>query len=241
MHICISNLQILAIPSAILCVYVVTEEINMTKAERFWNKMARKYSRDAIKDMASYEYTLERTRSYLKPAHRVLELGAGTSSTAMLLAGGVAHYTATDISSEMVAIGQEKLDKTPIPSLEIEVGDAGGFAQGSNQFDVVIGLNLFHLVDDPDAVFSQVHGMLPKGGLFISKTACLADWPNVFMRLFVRIMVGVMTMIKFAPKPIHFFKIKTLELMIENAGFEIIESGNHPVSPPSRYVVARKT
>ena len=213
----------------------------MTKAARFWNKMARKYSRDAIKDMASYEYTLERTRSYLKPTHRVLELGAGTSSTAMLLAGDVGHYTATDISSEMVAIGQEKLLEAPVSGLEIEVGGVCDFAQKGDQYDVVVGLNLFHLINDPEAVFSQVHGMLPKGGLFISKTACLADWPNVFMRLFIRLAVGVMTLIRFAPKPIHFFKIKTLELMIENAGFEIIESGNHPVSPPSRYVVARKT
>ena len=72
----------------------------MTKAAKFWDKMARKYSRDAIKDMTSYEYTLERTKSYLKPTDRVLELGAGTSSTAMLLAADVAHYQSSDLSSE---------------------------------------------------------------------------------------------------------------------------------------------
>ena len=49
--------------------------------------MARKYSRDAIKDMASYEYTLERTRSYLNATDRVLELGAGTSSTRVVISG----------------------------------------------------------------------------------------------------------------------------------------------------------
>jgi ubiquinone/menaquinone biosynthesis C-methylase UbiE len=212
----------------------------MTKAAKFWDRMARKYSRDAIKDMASYEYTLERTRSYLKPTDRVLELGAGTSSTAMLLAGDVASYVASDLSSEMVAIGCEKLAETPIPSLDIAVGSVGDFAQRGEAIDVVLGFNLFHLIDDPETVFSQVHGMLPKGGLFISKTACLNDWPNVFKRMLIRVMVGVMTMIGFAPRPIHFFKIRTLEALIESAGFEIIESGNHPVSPPSRFIVARK-
>ena len=212
----------------------------MTKAAKFWDTMARKYSRDAIKDMTSYEYTLERTKSYLKPTDRVLELGAGTSSTAMLLAADVAHYQSSDLSSEMVAIGHEKLAETSIPNLDIAVGSVGDFAQRGEAFDVVMGFNLFHLIDDPETVFSQVHGMLPKGGFFISKTACLNDWSNVFMRIFVRLLVGVMTMIGFAPRPIHFFKIKTLETMIEGAGFEIIESGNYPVSPPSRFILARK-
>ena len=212
----------------------------MANAERFWNKIARKYSRDAIKDMASYEYTLGRTRSYLKPTDRVLELGAGTSSTAMLLAGDVAHYQASDLSSEMVAIGREKLAETPIASLDIDVGSIGSFARMGDMFDVVLGLNLFHLVDDPEDVFSQVHGILPQGGLFISKTVCLNDWPNVFMRMFVRLMIGFVTMIGLVPRPVHAFKIETLDAMVERAGFEIIESGNHPVSPPSHYIVARK-
>ena len=210
----------------------------MTKAAKFWNKMARKYSRDTIKDMASYEYTLERTRSYLKATDKVLELGAGTSSTAMLLAGDVADYTASDFSSEMVAIGQEKLLETPNPRLNIQVGGVDTFA--GEKFNVVIGLNLFHLVENPERVFSQIHGMLEKDGLFISKTVCLADAPGVWKRMMFRAMVGVVTTLRLVPRPIHCFKINALEEMIENAGFEIVESGNHPVSPPSRYVVARK-
>jgi cyclopropane fatty-acyl-phospholipid synthase-like methyltransferase len=216
------------------------KEIDMTNAARFWNKMARKYSRDAIKDMASYEYTLERSRSYLKSTDHVLELGAGTSSTAMLLAGDVASYVASDLSSEMVAIGHERLRENPISSLDIRVGSVDDFADAGETFDVIMGLNLFHLVEGPDAVFSQIHDMLPTGGLFISKTACLADWPNAFMRFAIRSMIGVVTRLGFVPRPVHFFKIKTLEALIEGAGFEIIESGNHPVSPPSRYIVARK-
>ncbi len=212
----------------------------MANAAKFWNKMARKYSRDAIKDMASYEYTLERTRSYLNATDRVLELGAGTSSTALLLAGEVASYTATDISSEMVAIGREKLAETPVSGLEIKVGDLKTFADKTGGFDVVMGLNLFHLVENPTSAFSQIHGMLAQDGLFISKTACLADEPKFLKRMMFRVMVAVVGTLRLVPRPIHCFRVRELEAMIENAGFEIIESGNHPVSPPSRYVVARK-
>jgi SAM-dependent methyltransferase len=222
------------------CVYVVLKETDMAKAAKFWNKMARKYSRDAIKDMASYEYTLERTRSYLKATDRVLELGAGTSSTAILLAGDVATYTASDISSEMVVIGQEKLAQTPVAGLDIKVGDLQMFADGRGVFDVVMGLNLFHLMDNPSGEFSQIHGILAQNGLFISKTACLADEPKFLKRMMFRVMVAVVGTLRLVPRPIHCFRVRELEAMIESAGFEVVESGNHPVSPPSRYIVARK-
>ena len=35
-------------------------------------------------------------------------------------------------------------------------------------------------------------------------------------------------------------EIKKLEDIISAAGFKIIETGNYPASPPSRYIVARK-
>ena len=39
---------------------------------------------------------------------------------------------------------------------------------------------------------------------------------------------------------VHFMAIGELEETIASGGFEIIETGNHPASPPSRYIVARK-
>lgn len=212
----------------------------MANTAKFWDKVARKYSRDTIKDVASYEYTLERTRSYLKPSDHVIEFGAGTSSTAMLLAGDVARFTATDISSEMVQIGREKLEQSEIGNLDIVVGVVADHAAQDKTYDVVLGHNLFHLVEQPEQVFDQIAGLVPKGGVFISKTPCLADEPNSLKRMMFRTAVFVLTAVGYAPRPVHFYKILTLERMIEAAGFEIIESGNYPKSPPSRYVVARR-
>jgi ubiquinone/menaquinone biosynthesis C-methylase UbiE len=213
----------------------------MTKAAAFWDKIAPKYSRDKIKDQASYEYTLDRTRSYLKQTDRVLELGAGTSSTALLLAKGVGSYVATDISGGMVAIGKEKLANTNITNLEIKVGDTDTIFEQGEKFDAVLGLNLFHLTNNPQQVFHRINSMLPLGGMFISKTPCLADEPSFLKRILIRTILPILMGIGIAPRPVHAFRIATLEAMIEKAGFEIIENGNHPVSPPSRYVVARKT
>jgi len=213
----------------------------MTKAAKFWDKVARKYSRNNIKDIVSYEYTLERTRSYLKPTDRVLELGAGTSSTALLLAENAGSYVASDISPEMIAIGNEKLSETKLKNLTIEVGTVTDFARKQAEFDVIMGFNLFHLAKRPEDVFEQIGSMLPVGGLFISKTPCLADESNVLKRLMFRLAIPVLTTLGFAPRPVHMFKVASFDAMIESAGFEIIESGIHPASPPSRYIVARKT
>ena len=50
---------------------------NPTTDAQFWDRAARKYARDPIKDMAGYERTIERTRQYLKAGDVALELGCG--------------------------------------------------------------------------------------------------------------------------------------------------------------------
>ncbi|MEO1704634.1 MAG: SAM-dependent methyltransferase, partial [Pseudomonadota bacterium] len=81
----------------------------------FWTKIAPKYARDPIADMAAYTATLERMRACLRPGDAVLELGAGTTTTARDLAGQVRDYLATDIAAGMIRIGEEKQDADPIP------------------------------------------------------------------------------------------------------------------------------
>ncbi|TIX46041.1 MAG: class I SAM-dependent methyltransferase, partial [Mesorhizobium sp.] len=84
---------------------------------RFWDRSSRKYAMGAIADQAGYERTLDRTRALLEPGDRVLELGCGTGTTALRLAGDVQDYLATDISAGMIAIANEKHAAGPIPAL----------------------------------------------------------------------------------------------------------------------------
>ena len=57
----------------------------MHKTAKFWDKAAAKYAKSPIEDIEAYNYTIGRTRSYLSPTDRVLEVGCGTGSTALLL------------------------------------------------------------------------------------------------------------------------------------------------------------
>jgi len=127
----------------------------MQNAETFWNKAAEKYAQSPISDMEAYQYTLERTRSYLKASDTVLEVGAGTGSTALLLASNVAHIHATDISSEMIRIARTKAETEGITNASFAAQDT--LTVGEPIYDVVLAHNLLHLVEDIDAALSATY------------------------------------------------------------------------------------
>lgn len=199
----------------------------------FWDRIARKYAARPISNMEAYEYTLGRTKSYLRETDRVLELGCGTASTAMLLAPGVGHITATDISPEMVEIGREKAEAEGVENITNLVAAIGDAALGDD-YDAVLAFNLLHLTDDPVQAIRDIHQMVKPGGLFISKTVCLEGLMGL-----MRVPMFVMSRLGKWPK-VRFLTQRGLERMIADAGFEIVESGNYPKKPPSRYIVARK-
>jgi len=73
----------------------------------------------------------------------VLEIGCGTGTTALRLAHRVRRLHATDVSSQMVAIAQEKIAATPVAQLDFAVLDAAGAAQQAPQaYDVVLAFNV---------------------------------------------------------------------------------------------------
>lgn len=212
----------------------------MTQAS-FWDGVAERYSRDKIADPDAYEYTLERTKSYLSERDKVLELGAGTSSTALRLAPVVDRYLATDGSSEMVRIGLEKLAKEGgVGNLEIDTGSFSTPAFVGAGFNRVLAFNVLHLVPDISVALRQVHAMLGEDGVFISKTPCLGSNPSLMKRVLFRTMVPAMQLVGKAPRPVHFLKVESLDALVEAAGFELVETGNFPVKVPSRFLVARK-
>ncbi len=209
----------------------------MLDAAKFWDKIAPKYAKDPIGDMAAYEYTLGRTKSYLAASDRVLELGCGTGSTALLLAPHVREMVGTDISQGMIDIARTKAKADAIDNIEFRVATAEAAAKIQDPFDVVLGYNLFHLVQTAETIFADVHRMLPVGGYFISKTPCLADKSFGWKRFPIRAAIPVMQMLGKAP-PVRFLTQAQLENAITDAGFDIVESGNFPAI--SRYVVARR-
>lgn len=211
---------------------------DMTTDAAFWNKAAEKYAASSIGDQAAYEYTLGRTQSYLKPSDTVLEIGCGTGSTALELAGCVARYVGTDISEEMIGYARAKAEDRPIQGLEFRVMPVAEALADQGSADVVCAFSILHLLRDLDGSLAAIRDVLPKGGLFISKTPCLRSM-GLGMRIGVAIALPLMRMVGKAPF-VHKLSTKELTRKIEAQGFEIVETVPSPKGA-HHYVVARKT
>lgn len=209
----------------------------MNKDKSFWDKIAAKYAADPIADIAAYEFTKERTQSYLKASDRVLEIGCGTGSTAIELSPYLGHITASDLSPNMIEIGKKRAQDANVKNIDLIAADVFDPQFQPNSFDVVLAHNMLHLVRDRAAVIAQARQLLKPSGLFISKTVCRSStMPFKYKAMFA--MIPLAQLLGKAPF-VNMTTIDSLEGDIKTAGFEIIETGNYPAQPPSRYVVAK--
>jgi ubiquinone/menaquinone biosynthesis C-methylase UbiE len=203
---------------------------------RFWDKIARKYAASPIGDMEGYERTIDRTRQLLRATDTVLELGCGTGTTALKLAPHVARMVATDLSPEMIAIAREKAAAQGCTNAEFAVAGPEDALWPDASFDAVLAFNLWHLVADRAAALAHVRRVLKPGGLFVSKTPCLAE-----MNPLIRLAVPVARLIGQAPW-VAIFSASDLEREIEAAGFAIVERARHGSGRKDAriFIVARK-
>ena len=147
----------------------------ISKHARFWDKIAKRYARTPIKDEATYQRKLAITRELMEPHMHVLEFGCGTGSTALLHAPYVDRILAIDVSARMIEIARNKAANEDIDNVYFEQADMEQFQANAEQFDMVLGLSILHLLDDRDTTIAQVYQVLKPGGTFISSTACLGD------------------------------------------------------------------
>lgn len=201
---------------------------------KFWDRVARKYAQDPIKNVAAYEATLDAVRSRLGAKDRVLEIGCGTGTTALALAGSTGPYTGADVSGGMIEIAREKLAGAGLPNLEFTVAPALETRFDAGSFDRVLAFNLLHLLADLPAALARVHQVLTPGGLFISKSPCLRQ-----MGLHIRLILPLMKRFYGLPH-LGTYRAQDLEDALCAAGFEIVEARAFDGAPNSWYVVARK-
>jgi 2-polyprenyl-3-methyl-5-hydroxy-6-metoxy-1,4-benzoquinol methylase len=202
---------------------------------RFWDRLAVKYAKKAVPDEDAYARTLERVRTHLTPNDRVLELGCGTGTTARKLASSAREILATDYSAKMIAIAAAKAEAEGVTNVSFRRSTLDDPALGHASFDVVMAMNLFHLLDDIPGRFARVRELIRPGGLFISKTPCIGD-----QGFHMRLALPVLRAVGIAPY-VNFVTERSLAADIVGAGFGIEETGMYPKKSRSFFVVARKT
>jgi 2-polyprenyl-3-methyl-5-hydroxy-6-metoxy-1,4-benzoquinol methylase len=187
----------------------------MNSSIRFWNRSAERYARRPITDHGAYLKKIALTQEYFRPEMDVLEFGCGTGSTARIHAPRVRSYLATDASPRMIDIARERQADDVGNNLRFEVATLDDIQHRQQSFDAILGLNILHLLRDPEYAIQQVFNMLKPGGVFISNTACLQD-----TRPYLRPVALVARILRLAPF-VKFLSRSDLEKEMEGAGFII--------------------
>ncbi|WP_196138917.1 class I SAM-dependent methyltransferase [Aliikangiella sp. G2MR2-5] len=206
----------------------------MTQTALFWDKISKKYAAKPVADEEAYQKKLAMTQAYLTHESKVLEFACGTGSTALVHAPLVSSYTAIDISPKMVEICKNKLSDTEIHNLEFKVATLDDYRQFENEYDVILGLSILHLLSNYKEVIAQTFKMLKPGGIFVSNTGCLSDH-----MAYMRFILPLMKLLGLAPH-VEFFSRKELEQSMLSSGFIIEKAWLPPKSKTSYFVIARK-
>jgi len=151
----------------------------METSMKFWDKTAERYSKQPIADEATYQKKIAKTREYLTPESMVLEFGCGTGSTSIQHAPYVKYIHAIDISSKMIEIANSKQADGKSNNVTFTRATLSEFKPADRSLDMVLGLNILHLLDNWQETITDVHRMLKPGGVFITSTVCLTGWTRL--------------------------------------------------------------
>lgn len=201
-------------------------------AAPFWDKLATKYAKKPVPDEAIYQRKLQLTQHYLSASDVVLEFGCGTGSTALVHAPKVERIDATDISPAMIAIAKERAQAANVSNVSFEVGELEDFKLKPDSYDAVLGLNIMHLIHNPEVTLREIHRVLKTDGVFVSSTPLLKNEP-----IFVRWVIKVMQALGRAPHINFLAKDQYLKL-VTDTGFELVQAW--VPDKASIFLIARK-
>jgi len=199
---------------------------------KFWDLMAKRYSKQPLADEEAYQKKLQVTRKYFRPDMEVFEFGCGTGSTAIAHAPYVKHILAIDGSRKMIEICQGKADAGNIKNVTFEQSTIDEFSTPDNTYDAVLGLSILHLLKNKEEIIAKVHKMLKPGGIFVTSTICIGD-DQKFIKFVAPIMMLVGLVLKIFTK-------EELKKSLTNAGFKIDYEWQPPGKGKAVFIVGKK-
>lgn len=208
---------------------------NRTADPAFWNKLAKRYSRQPVANPDAFERKIAITQAQMTPRDVVCDLGCGTGSLALRLAPYAAHVHGLDLSSEMVRIARGKAAAQNIDNVTFHISavdDDLPFEPES--FDGVCAYSLLHLVEDRPATLARIHQLLKPGGFFISSTVCLGE-----SRLPMAPLLQLMRWLGKAPM-VKLFSKQTIADDIRAAGFVNLNQPDVGAKSDIAFIVAKK-
>lgn len=199
----------------------------------FWDMFAKLYSSRRITNESNYRKKLDITRSYLRPEMTLLEFGCGTGNTALVHAAFVRKIDGIDYSSRMIDIALDNAKMNDATNVHFSCVAIEDLEAPPESYDMVLGLNILHLLEDKEAALAHVYTLLKPGGIFVSSTVCVSK-----NNLRLTILFKVAQILGLMPRKSN-FSVDHLVKCIESLGFDI-DYKWLPDDSESLFLVAKK-
>jgi 2-polyprenyl-3-methyl-5-hydroxy-6-metoxy-1,4-benzoquinol methylase len=214
-------------------------ELKRSKAEKFWDRLARTWAAPATGPEQTDTKVLAKTRPYLKVTDTVLDFGCAKGSVDLRLAGAVKAIHGIDISSNMIAAAREAAVAREVTNVSFAHAAIFDDSLERESFDVVLAFAVLHLLEDAPEVLLRIGELLKPGGLLISATPCLGEKGTLPVR-------SVMLLVRLAGRlglmpPVWRPTIGELRGLMQAAGLVTVEVDELVHSTSEYFVVARKT
>ena len=182
----------------------------------FWNKMAESYSVKPVPDQKIYEEKLKLTRELFSPKMKVLEIGCGTGTTALIHAPYVEKITGSDFSSEMVKIANGKAASRQISNVNFKQESIDEMGYAENEFDVIMAHSILHLVKNKERALKKIFKSLKPGGYFVTTTGCIGGIFKIFKPLwYIGFRLGKLPFLGFFTKTDFARQVRECGFLIE--------------------------
>jgi SAM-dependent methyltransferase len=103
----------------------------------------------------------------LEPGERVLDLGSGAGTDALIAAqmvGARGRVIGVDMTPEMLATARAAAAEMGASNVEFVEAEAERLPFSDESFDIVVSNGVVDLIPDKDAVFAELHRVLGPGG-----------------------------------------------------------------------------
>lgn len=208
-------------------------------ANEHFHRWAEHYDRDIINVLLfhpCYRRVLTELRHWQRLGldnYHVLDVGCGTGTLGMMsmTLSGLGRYTGLDMSENMIAKANAKIDRTGTDDkLRFVVGDAENLPFDDNSFDVLTCCNSFHHYPHQDRAVAEMRRVLkPDGRLML-----IDGFRDNVIGWFV-----FDVCVERVEKHVHHCSAERFEKLITDAGFANLNQHTFGVCPPAIANIAR--
>ena len=213
-------------------------EYHLTNSEDFWDKIAAKNDRKVIAPIITpsqtHINTINGIAKNLKANDIVLDFACGSGIKTIDIASNVQAIKAIDTSFKMIEVAKKRAFEKEVYNIDFESINIFDDYFKVESFDVVLALNILHLLEEPDLILKRISKLLRPGGLLISATACLGErWSPLASCLLL------LSKTRFVPR-FNKYSVSGLEQIIGSNNFSIEETVNISKALSEHLIVAKK-